>query len=143
MNELQTKKDLIIETLKDFNLIDSFKIDELKSSRTIAFKAVHNLEKSKGIVFLIINETVYSTASIYFATLENVSKKENVLDLINNLNLEYKDFKYFINRENEIGVQISYIADSKSFNAELFINIFQAMYQTLVDETYSKFIEII
>ncbi|WP_272868640.1 hypothetical protein [Clostridioides difficile] len=39
MNELQTKKDLIIETLKDFNLIDSFKIDELKSSRTIAFKA--------------------------------------------------------------------------------------------------------
>ncbi|HDG8005678.1 TPA: hypothetical protein PFS93_003334, partial [Clostridioides difficile] len=87
MNELQTKKDLIIETLKDFNLIDSFKIDELKSGKTIVFKAVHSLEKSKGIVFLIINETVYSTASIYFATLENVSKKENVLDLINNLNL--------------------------------------------------------
>ncbi|HBG5350065.1 TPA: hypothetical protein KQG32_003006 [Clostridioides difficile] len=143
MNELQTKKDLVIETLKSFNIMDSFEIDKLESCNTIVFKDVHSLEKSQGIVFLSINETVYSTATIYFATLKDVSKKEKVLSLINDLNLIYKGNKYFIDKENEIGVQITYIADAKNFNAELFITVFQTTYQTLIDDNYSKFMEII
>ncbi|HBF4081595.1 TPA: hypothetical protein KOG56_002318 [Clostridioides difficile] len=143
MNELQTKKDLIIETLKKFNIMDSFEIDMLESGKTIVFKDVHSLEKSQGIVFLSINETVYSTATIYFATLEDVSRKEKILSLINNLNLIYKGNKYFINEENEIGIQVAYIADARSFNAELFIRVFQTTYQTLIDDNYSKFMEII
>lgn len=143
MNELQTKKDLVIETLKNFNIMDSFEIDKLEDCKTIIFKNVHSLEKSQGIIFLSINETVYSTATIYFATLEDVSRKEKVLSLINNLNLMYKGNKYFIDKENEIGVQIDYIADARSFNSELFIKVFQTTYQTLIDDNYSKFIKII
>lgn len=143
MNELQTKKDLVIKTLEDFKLIDLFEIDKLESGKTIVFKAIQSLEESQCITFITINETVYSTATIYFATLKDVSKKEKILDLMNDLNLKYKGSKYFINNENEIGVQIEYIADARSFNAELFISVFQNKIQMLIESHYSKFMKII
>lgn len=139
MNELQIKKELMIGALDELNLIDLFEIDTLESGKTIVFKSIHNLEKSKGIVFLTINETVYSTATIYFYTLNNISKKEKVLNLINDLNIKYKNSKYFINNENEIGVDVVYIATAKNFDAELFIKTFQTVCDTLIHKTYHEF----
>ncbi|MDM9944091.1 hypothetical protein [Clostridioides difficile] len=143
MNNLQIKKSLIIKALEDFKILDSFEIDELESGKTIIFKNVHSLEKSQCIVFLSINETVYSTVTMYFATLEDVSRKEKILCLINDLNQKYKNSKYFINDDNEIGVEVAYIADSSSFNAELFINVSEIMFQDLIEETYNEFMKIV
>lgn len=143
MNELQIKKDLVIEALKEFKIIESFEIENLKSG-TIVFKAIYGgLEESQAIVFLSINETVYSTATIYFATLGNASRKEEILHLINDLNVKYQNCKYFINDDNEIGVQVDYIADSRSFNAELFIRVFQTTFQELIDDNFYRFMKII
>ncbi|HBG5344189.1 TPA: hypothetical protein KQG29_001553 [Clostridioides difficile] len=143
MNELQIKKDLVIKTLEDFKMIDLFEIDNIENGNTTVFKSIQNLEQSQGIIFLAINETVYSTATIYFATLKDVAKKEKILNLMNDLNIEYKGSKYFINNGNEIGVQIEYIADARSFNAELFINVFKTKINRLLESHYSEFMKII
>ncbi|HFL3673744.1 TPA: hypothetical protein ACG3QH_001928 [Clostridioides difficile] len=86
---------------------------------------------------------MYSTVTMYFATLEDVSRKEKILCLINDLNQKYKNSKYFINDDNEIGVEGAYIADSSSFNAELFINVSEIMFQDLIEETYNEFMKIV
>ncbi|MFL8710911.1 hypothetical protein Q3304_09095 [Clostridioides sp. GD02377] len=63
--------------------------------------------------------------------------------MINNLNLKHQGSKYFINDRNEIGVQVEYIADYKSFNAELFVQVLQITCEILIENNFSEFMKII
>lgn len=140
MNELQIKRNLVIKALKDLEMIDLF--EEISDDDYISFRAEQDLHQSRCVILLNIDESIYSNITIFFATLDNVSRKERALDLINDLNIAYKANKYFINDSNEIAMQIPYIATAQNFDAKLFTDMIYHAYRTIKENDYSKFMRI-
>ncbi|HBF7547353.1 TPA: hypothetical protein KRM61_000863 [Clostridioides difficile] len=141
MNELQEKEILLIEALNDMGFQDTFKCIEKED--TVLFTAVQDLHQSQCTIILEIDNSIFSSMTIFFATLENLSKKEKILELVNDLNIRYRNSKYFISHNNEIGVQVTYTARANNFEVNDFFTMFHIMLRTLQDNDYSKFMRVI
>lgn len=140
MNELQIKRDLVVGALRKLDMLKLF--EEVSENDFVTFRAVQDLHQSRCVILLNIDESVYSNITIFFATLDNVAKKEKALQLINDLNITYKANKYFINDNNEIAMQIPYISTADKFDAELFAEMIFTAYRTIKENDYSKFMRI-
>lgn len=141
MSQLDFKVNLFKQTLKEVDLDNTF--EEIDGDKIVAFQAFQTMKSGRCMILVILDESVYSTASITFGTLDNLGRKEKVMELFNDLNQDYKLTKFYINEKNELVGQIGYIADGDEFNVNLFLSIIIQMYKDIEDNIYSKVMRII
>lgn len=134
------KRDLLEGAFEKLGFINTF--EKIQEDDTIIYAATQDLYQSQCNVYLDIDDSIFSSVTIFFATIENMSKKEKILKLINDLNVNYRSSKYFLN-DDAIAVQITYIAESKYFDAVRFMELIHIAYQTLKEKDYPKFMKII
>lgn len=91
------KKRLFEETLNGLN-VNFFEV--IEDEELVIFKASQDMKNGRAMLYILLDDSIYSTSYIHFASLDDVGKKEKVLRLFNELNHNYKAVTFFINEEN-------------------------------------------
>ncbi|HPU62614.1 MAG TPA: YbjN domain-containing protein [Mobilitalea sp.] len=141
MGEALSKKRLFEEALAEAELEGIFEVIELDDA--YGFRAVQNIKNGRALLLVILDESIYATGSITFATLDDLSKKEKILRLFNELNAGYKNTKFFISDDNELICQMSYVALAEDFRADVFLRAFINLFKTLADNDYAKIMRVL
>lgn len=135
---LQIKKNKILNILRLSNLNDTFEIYE--ESGYALFTSIQNLtEEANCVVSIVIDETIYSIISITFLELRDLNKKLEILELINKKNLKYKAYRFFLDDNNQIGVQMTFISRDEDFNSNLILESMLNLFNDIKKCEYHEF----
>ena len=92
---------------------------------------------------IILDDSAYTTVTIFFGKLDDESKRDDIIKLVNELNGIHNVEKFVLNKNNELLVQLPYISLSQDFNGDVAIDLLRALYNVLINNAYSRFEEIL
>jgi len=141
MGEALMKKELFQNALRGAGLEAAFEVVE--EDNIYVFRAVQDIKNGRVLVLIILDDTLYATGSIIFGTLDDFTKKDKMLRLFNEMNSEYKHTRFYIGDDNELVCQMSYIASSDSFQADIFLKTFVAMFANLESQDYPRVMRVL
>ena len=134
------KKNNILKALDESGLRDFFEVIHESKDRII-IRSEQNICNGICVISLICYNTVFN--SIYFdlGKLENKAKKENMLDLLNSINYENFMFKFYLDEDDFIIAEVTYIASN--FDADEYVSLIVPAFQAIEDEYYSEIMRVI
>lgn len=141
MADLEVKKILVEEALRKNQMSQVF--DVISNDKMAFFRSLQGYQKNKLLLGIILDESAYTTITIFFGKVVDESKKDDVVNLINELNGIHNVEKFVLNKNNELVIQIPYISLSTDFNADVAIGLLRELYAVLTKTAYSKFEEIL
>ena len=141
MADLEVKKILIEESLRKNQMSQVF--DVVSNDKMVFFRSLQEYQKNKLLLGIILDDSAYTTITIFFGKLVDESKKDDVIKLINELNGIHNVEKFVLNKNNELLVQIPYVSLSQDFNGDVAIDLLRALYGMLTKNAYSRFEEIL
>lgn len=141
MENLEVKKILIEEALRKNQMTKVF--DVVANDKMVFFRSLQEYKNNKLLLGIILDNSAYTTVTIFFGKLNDESKKDIIIKLINELNGIHNVEKFVLNRNGELLVQIPYIALSKDFNGEIVLDLLKTLYQMLINNAYDKFKDIL
>ena len=139
---LTEKKNKTLKALKDYELDRVFQITN-ETEEFILFQSEQNGANGKYIISLQLDDRPFNGIYYYIAKLNNLGKKENMLELLNSFNEENLLLKFFLNEDNVIMAQAMYIATDDNFNAHEYISLVSPAFRTIEDNFYSKIMRVI
>ena len=141
MADLEVKKILIEESLRKNQMSQVF--DVVAHDKMVFFRSLQEYQKNKLLLGIILDESAYTTITIFFGKLVDESKKDDIIKLVNELNGVHNVEKFVLNKNNELLVQVPYISLSEDFNGDVAIDLLRALYGMLTKNAYSRFEEIL
>lgn len=138
-NELYTKKAKVESELNKENI--NYTITEDKDE--INYEIEYTIAGQSILTVLRIDEGLLNDCHIYFGELEDNNKKEQILELMNNLNDYYRNSKFYLSSNNLLVEQFVYVSNANSFNAELFIEVVFRELVNLQEKDLKQFMKII
>lgn len=141
MADLEIKKILIEESLRKNQMSQIF--DVVKNEKMVFFRSLQQYKNNKFLLGIILDESAYTTITIFFGKVADESKKDIIIKLINELNGIHNVEKFVLNRNDELLVQIPYVSLSQDFNGDVAIDLLRTLYHMLVHNAYDKFEEIL
>ena len=134
MADLEIKKILIEESLRKNQMSQIF--DVVKNEKMVFFRSLQQYKNNKFLLGIILDESAYTTITIFFGKVADESQKDIIIGLHN---VE----KFVLNRNDELLVQIPYVSLSQDFNGDVAIDLLRTLYHMLVHNAYDKFEEIL
>ena len=141
MADLEVKKILIEEALRKSQMSQVF--DLVSNDQMAFFRSMQQHKNNMLLLGIILDESAYTTVTIFFGKLTDDSKKDEIIKLINELNGMHNVEKFVLNQKNELLVQVPYISLSSDFNGDIALDLLKALYSMLVRNAYDKFEEIL
>ena len=141
MADLEVKKILIEEALRKSQMSQVF--DLVSNDQMAFFRSMQQHKNNKLLLGIILDESAYTTVTIFFGKLTDDSKKDEIIKLINELNGMHNVEKFVLNQKNELLFQVPYISLSSDFNGDIALDLLKALYSMLVRNAYDKFEEIL
>ena len=141
MESLQVKKVLLEEALVKKSMENMFTIVE--KDNLVLFRSFQDIYANNCLTAIILSESAYTMINIFFGKLELEDKRNEVLDLINDLNRTYSANKFVLSKSDELILQVPYISLSDDFNGEIVIDLLRELLIILVKKEYIKFQEIL
>lgn len=137
MADLEVKKVLVEEALRKSNLSRAF--DVVSNQNMVFFRSMQPYKNNKLLLGIILDDSAYTTITIFFGKVSDESKIGEVKDLIADLNIVHNIQKFVLNKNNELIVQIPYISLSKDFSGDLATDLLRTLYKLLINDSYDKF----
>ena len=128
-----------ISQFRDFlkeNKIESFKEEaKLDCFDTVVFRTDFDVNGKLMPLLLFLDKSIYTIVKI-FVIQNAVSEKnrEKTLEHINNLNAAYKIFKYSINIDSDVVLDIAIPSDKSFFDAKIIITAIELAISHLKEE---------
>lgn len=141
MNELQLKKNLLEEALKKKSMDDKFTIVE--NNNLVLFRSLQDIYGSTCLAAIILSNSAYTMINIFFGKLEVEEKRNQILELINNLNTTYSADKFILSESDELVLQVPYVSLAENFDGEIVIDLLRELLFILLKKEYIKFQEIL
>ena len=141
MNELQVKKNLLEEALKKKSMDDKFTIVE--NNNLVLFRSFQDIYGSTCLAAIILSNSAYTMINIFFGKLEAEEKRNQILELINNLNTTYSADKFILSESDELVLQVPYVSLAEKFDGEIVIDLLRELLFILQKKEYIKFQEIL
>ena len=141
MNELQVKKNLLEEALKKKSMDDKFTIVE--NNNLVLFRSFQDIYGSTCLAAIILSNSAYTMINIFFGKLEVEEKRNQILELINNLNTTYSADKFILSESDELVLQVPYVSLAENFDGEIVIDLLRELLFILLKKEYIKFQEIL
>ena len=141
MNELQLKKNLLEEALKKKSMDDKFTIVE--NNNLVLFRSFQDIYGSTCLAAIILSNSAYTMINIFFGKLEVEEKRNQILELINNLNTTYSADKFILSDSDELVLQVPYVSLAENFDGEIVIDLLRELLFILLKKEYIKFQEIL
>lgn len=109
----------------------------------VFFRSLQQHKNNKLLLGIILDESAYATITIFFGKVNDESKKDIIVKLINELNGLHNVEKFVLNRNDELLVQIPYVALSQDFNGDIALDLLRTLYHMLTNSAYDKFEDIL
>ena len=141
MDNLEVKKILIEESLRKSQMSQIF--DVVSNDKMVFFRLLQQYKNNKLLLGIILDESAYTTITIFFGKVIDESKKDIIIKLINELNGLHNVEKFVLNRNDELLVQVPYVALSQDFNGDIALDLLKTLYHMLTNNAYDKFEDIL
>lgn len=141
MESLQVKKVLLEEALRKKSMENMFTIVE--KDNLVLFRSFQDIYANNCLTAIILSESAYTMINIFFGKLTLEDKREEVLELINNLNITYTANKFVLSQSDELILQAPYISLVGDFNGEIIIDLLRELLIILVKKEYIRFQDIL
>lgn len=142
--EVILKKQKFLNALKKAEFDKIFDNRDVEEYNASIFEARQNIQNGQqGDIFIIFEDSLYSTCTITFAKLDNLNKKEQILELINELNDGNKFIKYKLNKDNEIEAVFAFIGNAEQLDAELFLELTIHTFKIMQENAFKKVMRIL
>ena len=141
MDNLEVKKILIEESLRKSQMSQIF--DVVSNDKMVFFRSLQQYKNNKLLLWIILDESAYTTITIFFGKVVDESKKDIIIKLINELNGLHNVEKFVLNRNDELLVQVPYVALSQDFNGDIALDLLKTLYHMLTNNAYDKFEDIL
>ena len=141
MADLEIKKILIEESLRKSQMSQIF--DVVSNDKMVFFRSLQQYKNNKLLLGIILDESAYTTITIFFGKVIDESKKDIIIKLINELNGLHNVEKFVLNRNDELLVQVPYVALSQDFNGDIALDLLKTLYHMLTNNAYDKFEDIL
>ena len=141
MDNLEVKKILIEESLRKSQMSQIF--DVVSNDKMVFFRSLKQYKNNKLLLGIILDESAYTTITIFFGKVIDESKKDIIIKLINELNGLHNVEKFVLNRNDELLVQVPYVALSQDFNGDIALDLLKTLYHMLTNNAYDKFEDIL
>ena len=141
MDNLEVKKILIEESLRKSQMSQIF--DVVSNDKMVFFRSLQQYKNNKLLLGIILDESAYTTITIFFGKVIDESKKDIIIKLINELNGLHNVEKFVLNRNDELLVQVPYVALSQDFNGDIALDLLKTLYHMLANNAYDKFEDIL
>ena len=101
MADLEVKKILIEESLRKNQMSQVF--DVVANDKMVFFRSLQEYQKNKLLLGIILDESAYTTITIFFGKLVDESKKDDIIKLVNELNdsLKFESNEEFATSDQE------------------------------------------
>lgn len=130
-------RDFMIQT----NTVNMFKEDE--NNDTIFFRSIYPMGEDKKQIVININDTAYLGLQGLLFQEVPVEKREAVLKVLNECNLELPTVKYVLTNDQCVVVSMFFPADENHFNAGLIMGTIVQILKNVNDRHYAKMKEVI
>ena len=130
-------RDFMIQT----NTVSMFKEDE--NNDTIFFRSIYPMGEDKKQIVININDTAYLGLQGLLFQEVPVEKREAVLNVLNECNLELPTVKYVLTNDQCVVVSMFFPADENHFNAGLIMGTIVQILKHVNDRHYAKMKEVI
>lgn len=130
-------RDFMIQT----NTVNMFKEDE--NNDTIFFRSIYPMGEDKKQIVININDTAYLGLQGLLFQEVPVEKREAVLKVLNECNLELPTVKYVLTNDQCVVVSMFFPADEKHFNAGLIMGTIVQILKHVSERHYDKMKEVI
>ena len=141
MDNLEVKKILIEESLRKSQMSQIF--DVVSNDKMVFFRSLQQYKNNKLLLGIILDESAYTTITIFFGKVIDEPKKDIIIKLINELNGLHNVEKFVLNRNDELLVQVPYVALSQDFNGDIALDLLKTLYHMLTNYAYDKFEDIL
>ena len=141
MDNLEVKKILIEESLRKSQMSQIF--DVVSNDKMVFFRSLQQYKNNKLLLGIILDESAYTTITIFFGKVIDESKNDIIIKLINELNGLHNVEKFVLNRNDELLVQVPYVALSQDFNGDIALDLLKTLYHMLTNNAYDKFEDIL
>ena len=131
MDNLEVKKILIEESLRKSQMSQIF--DVVSNDKMVFFRSLQQYKNNKLLLGI----------TIFFGKVIDESKKDIIIKLINELNGLHNVEKFVLNRNDELLVQVPYVALSQDFNGDIALDLLKTLYHMLTNNAYDKFEDIL
>lgn len=130
-------RDFMIQT----NTVSMFKEDE--NNDTIFFRSIYPMGEDKKQVVININDSVYlGLQSLLFQEVP-VEKKEALLNVLNECNLELPTLKYVLTKDQCVVVSMFFPADENHFNPGLIMGTIVQILKNVSEKHYNRIKEVV
>lgn len=140
MKEFERKRDLFLKELEDSKINNTF--EKVDINEAVGFRAIQNMSNGICSIVVVLDNSAYNLVGYTFGKIENLDKKENILNLLNGLNQEYKILKFYVDDDNKIVAQFAYTSIADDFNAKLLLKIIATSLRNIEDNEYPKIMKI-
>lgn len=139
--DIQTKKQSLIQVLRENDLLDSFSINE-KEDGTVLFQTQQNIKSGRCVISIVLRENNLTPVYFFLGTLDNPAKEEQMLGLLNQFNIQHLLLKFTLEEKDIIG-SYTYASPENAFDAlDLLRSTFSA-FGAIDEYFYSKLMKLI
>ncbi|EOU1985029.1 YbjN domain-containing protein [Clostridium perfringens] len=135
------KKNQIIESLRKFELDGIFQLTD-ENNVAALFQARQTIGNGTCIISLQVSERPFTPIYFCLGQLNNLGRKEAMLELLNDFNKDNLLIKFYLDNE-DIMAQVTYIATDEVFNSDEYVSLIGPSFSAISDNYYSKIMRII
>lgn len=137
----QMKKDKLIKALKDVDLYRIFNVSE--ENDFILFQTEQNIKNDRCLISTALDDRIYNSIHYFLGHLGNPGKKQQMLDLMNDINKEGLMIKYYLDEGDAIMARITYMVPNEEFDANFFVNLITAGYNIIANNHYPQIMRLV
>jgi len=122
--------------------ITCFEREEVKDElETVVFRSLMEVEGQNLPMVVVMDNSIYTNIRVQVAAKAiKDSNKEAILSYINELNREYKVFKYYVTEDGDICLDSCIVSIAEEFNSEMVYTVLDVILNHLT-ECYSTFMK--
>ena len=140
-NPRYKKAKLIRDFMIKTNTVKMFKEDE--DDDTIFFRSIYPMGEDKRQIVININDTAYLGLQCLLFQEVPAEKREAVLQVLNECNLDLPTIKYVLTNDHCVVVSMFFSADENHFNPGLIMGTIVQVLKNVSERHYSKMKEVI
>lgn len=138
-SDVYVKKAKLVKELKENNV--NYEVKEIENG--FVFRIRYMLGGQRVFITLVIDGTIYNDCYIDFGSLDDNTKKGQILELMNQINNKYRIDKMYLSEDGNLMQSCTYISRLKDFDAEQFVDLLRHTLCQLQDEHLKQFMKII
>lgn len=140
--EIREKKQQVMQRLRELELDKIFEVTH-EETDAVLIQAEQNMGNGRCVISLQLDNRAFNCIYYSIGKLNNLSRKDAMLELFNGFNDDNVLLKFYLDKNNNIMAQVTYIATGDNFNATEYVNLIGPAFGNIENSYYGKIMRVL